>query len=436
MRPAWRVPAALLIASLGVTACTGSAPYGAKEPIHDSTRGDLGPAVLQVALDGDLIAGVTERETSPEADGLAVNAVVSGTNAFAIRFFQTAVGDSADNVVVGNYSLGTALLLAMAGTNGSTTDAFANLLGIDGVDPAELHPAVNAIDLILESRAGDGLDIRTANKIFVQQGLTLRDEFLDAAVGSYGAPVTAVDFLGSPAEVAATVNDWVSNQTDGFIDKLTDGYPQESRVVLANAMYLKAPWAVEFHRTEHPGRFTTSTGEVLEVEMMSHDEYLPVNNNTDVVAVELPYVGGNLGLVVIQPADLGEFEANLTADGLREITDGLEESGIHLTMPIWSTKTDLEALEHLHAIGLPDVYDFSTMIEGGQTGYSIESVSHVARIDVDETGTTAGAATDVVIEVSHGPTVEIDRPFFYLIRDRGSGAILFLGHVTDPTQTG
>jgi serpin B len=435
MRPAWRVPAALLIASLGVTACTGSAPYGAKEPAHNSA-GDLGPAVQQVALEGDLIAGVTERETSPGADGLAVNAVVSGTNAFAIRFFQTAVGDSADNVVVGNYSLGTALLLAMAGTNGSTTDAFANLLGIDGVDPAELHGAVNAIDLILESRAGEGLDIRTANKIFVQQGLALRDEFLDTAVGSYGAPVTAVDFLGSPAEVAATVNDWVSDQTDGFIDKLTDGYPVETVVVLANAMYLKAPWAVEFHRTEHPGRFTTSTGEVLEVEMMSHDEYLPVNNNTDVVAVELPYVGGNLGLVVIQPADLGEFEASLTADGLREITDGLEESGIHLTMPIWSTKTDLEALEHLHAMGLPDVYDFSTMIEGGQTGYFIESVSHVARIDVDETGTTAGAATDVVTLVSHGPTVEIDRPFFYLIRDRGSGAILFLGHVTDPTQTG
>jgi serpin B len=170
---------------------------------------------------------------------------------------------------------------------------------------------------------------------------------------------------------------------------------------------------------------------------MGHDEYLPINaDHEDFIAVELPYVGGNLSLVVIQPTDLADFEADLTAERLDEITDDLAESGIHLTMPIWSTKTKIEALDPLHAIGLPEVYDFGTMIEGGESGYWIDDVNHVARIDVDETGTTAGAATEVVIVASHGPTVIIDRPFFYLIRDRGSGAILFLGHVTDPSQTG
>ncbi|HEU5113275.1 MAG TPA: serpin family protein, partial [Acidimicrobiia bacterium] len=93
---------------------------------------------------------------------------------------------------------------------------------------------------------------------------------------------------------------------------------------------------------------------------------------------------------------------------------------------------NIEALDSLHEIGLPAGYDFSGMIEGGESGYFIDSISHVARIDVDETGTTAGAATDVAIAGSHGPTVPIDRPFFYFIRDRGSGAILFMGHVTDP----
>jgi serpin B len=113
----------------------------------------------------------------------------------------------------------------------------------------------------------------------------------------------------------------------------------------------------------------------------------------------------------------------------------LSESGIHLTMPIWSTKTNIEALDHLHEIGLPAEYDFGAMFEGGE-GAFIESVSHVARIDVDETGTTAAAATDVAIAMSHGPTVTLDRPFFYFIRDRGSNVILFMGHVTDPTQSG
>jgi serpin B len=421
-----------LVLSLVIAACATQGEGEVKEPPHSpDLRAQL------VALPGDQIANVTERETSPAADGKAVNGVVSGTNDFAVRFFKAAIAESTANAVVGNYSLSTALLLTMAGTGGDTTDAFADLLGVSEVDPAELHDAVNAIDLILESRADDGLDISSANRIFVQQGLPLRDEFLDIAVGSYGTPVTAVDFATAPDQVVEMVNQWVSEQTDGFIDKLASEYQPNTVVVLVNAMYLKARWAVEFHRLDQPLPFTTPSGEVVDVDAMGHDEYLPINTGQeDFVAVELPYVGGNLSLVVIQPADLAAFEANLTAQRLKEITDGLAESGIHLTMPIWSTKTNIEALVPLHTIGLPKTYDFSTMIEGGASGYWIDDVNHVARIDVDETGTTAGAATEVVIAMSHGPTVIIDRPFFYLIRDRGSGAILFLGHVTDPSQTG
>ena len=393
------------------------------------------PSPVQDGFAVELVADVTERNTSPGANGLAVNEVVAGTNEFAVSFFKTALGGSGENVVVGNYSLSTALLLTMAGTRGATTDAFGSLLGVGAVDPAELHPAVNAIDLILEGRAGDGLEISTANKLFVQNGLELRDEFLDTAVGSYGAPVAAVDFVGAPDGVVTAVNDWVSEETDGFIDELTKGYSPQTVVVLANATYLKASWAVPFYRLEEPGEFTKADGTVVATEFMGHDEFLPLNEGTDFVAVELPYVGGNLGLVVIQPNDLATFEAGLTAAQLGEITGGLSESGIHLTMPIWSTETKVEALEPLRALGLPTSYDFGGMFEGGDTGYFIDSVSHVARIDVDETGTTAGASTDVAIALSHGPTVEINRPFFYLIRDRGSDAILFMGHVTDPTQT-
>jgi serpin B len=396
----------------------------------DSSAGTA-PSIVRAGF--DVLANVTERETSPEADGSAVNAVVSGANDFALRFFKAAIGPPVGNAVVGNYSLSTALFLTMAGTGGETTDAFASMLGVESVDSPLLHPAVNALDLILEGRAADGLTLSTANKVFVQDQLQLRDEFLDIAVGSYGAPVAAVDFSGAPDEVTEAVNTWVSKQTEGFIDELTDGYPPETLVVLANAMYLKASWAVEFHPLDQPRPFTTIEGEAIEVEMMGHDEYLPLYMSETVTAVELPYRGGNLAMVVVLPtADLAGFEAGLDAEKLEEITGGLEESGIHLEMPIWSSQTNVEALDPLHQIGLPAEYDFSGMLNGGDAGYFIDSISHVARIDVDETGTTAGAATDVAIAASHGPTVSIDRPFFYFIRDRGSGAILFMGHVTDP----
>lgn len=416
----------LIVAACGFGGSTTVAPTSTA----DTASGNE-PEIVSAGI--DLFANVTERETSPQADGGAVNQVVAGTNEFAIRLFRAGVGTPTGNAVMGNYSLSTTLLLTMAGTGGATTDAFAEMLGVEDVDPAQLHPAVNAIDLILAGRAEDDLRLSTANKVFVQEGLQLEEAFLDTAVESYGAPVAGVDFLGSPDQVVETVNGWVSDQTEGFIEEVTDGYAPETVVVLANAMYLEASWAVQFHRMEQPGQFTTIDGEVVEVEMMGHDEYLPLNSSEDFIAVELPYAGGNLGLVVVVPTDLADFEAGLDARRLVDITDGLAESGIHLMMPIWSTKTTLEALDPLHEIGLPDQYDFSRMLQDGDTGYFIDSVSHVARIEVDETGTVAGAATDVAIAASHGPTVPVDRPFFYFIRDRGSGVILFMGHVTDPT---
>jgi len=416
---------------------TGATQVTVEEPPTTDAPGFVPstlPPPTQETFGVELVANVTERNRSPGANGDAVNDVVAGTNDFAIRFFKAAIGDGSDNVVIGNYSLGTALLLTMAGTRGVTNDEFGVLLGVDAVAPGELHAAVNAIDLILEGRAGHGLDISTANKLFVQDGLQLRNDFLDLAVGSYGAPVAAVDFVSAPDDVVSAVNGWVSEQTDGMIKELTTGYSPDTVIVLANATYMKASWAVQFQRRDKPGEFTTADGTVVLAELMAHDEYLPMNQGSDFVAVELPYVGGNLSLVIVQPDDLASFEADLSADHLRQITDGLKQSGIHLTLPIWSTETHIEALDPLLTIGLPATYDFGAMFEGGDNGYFIDSISHVARIDVDETGTSAAAATDVAIAGSHGPTVTINQPFFYFIRDRGSEAILFMGHVTDPTQ--
>ena len=386
---------------------------------------------------------MSERDTSPTASRQAIARVTEGTNDFAIEFFKT-VADPSENAVIGNYSLSTALLLAMAGTAGDTTTAFGRLLGVEDLDADELHPAVNAVDLALESRGGEGVRLSTANGLFVQDGLALRDEFLDTAVRDYGAPVRIVDFRRSGEAATAAVNEWVADETEGFIDRIADEFAEETVVVVANAMYLKASWAVVFERVKNPGTFTLADGTTVETEYMAHHDSLPLVRGSDFVAVELPYEGDELGLVIIQPADLAAFENKMSAGQLREIAKGLRNRDIDFRVPIWSTKTKQDALDPLHRLGLPRTFDFGTMVDPAELArfggdqLAIDEILHVARIEVDEKGTTAAAATSIgigVTSISEPEVVNIDSPFLYFIRDRDSGAILFIGHVADPTIT-
>ena len=169
---------------------------------------------------------------------------------------------------------------------------------------------------------------------------------------------------------------------------------------------------------------------------MHRIDFMPFLQNDDFTAVEVPYRGGELSLVVVQPADLDSFERTLTAGKIADIVAGFGSCEVYLKMPKWATTTRIEALEPLHLLGLPERFDFSNLLEPGQPPHVIGSVDHVARIEVDEKGTTAAAASVVGSAVESVPDycyMTIDSPFFYFIRDRATAAILFMGHLADPT---
>lgn len=411
--------AALALAAVGC----GSGSGGAAAPPGSSS------GVLSVRL-----ASLTERNRDPSADGVAVDGVAKGFNQFAIDSYLAAAASAApsENVLLGSYSLATALALTMAGTAGDTRSKLASLLHVPDVDSTTLDSAANALDLILESRTGDGVDLHTANRIFVRPGLPLVPEFLDTATGSYGASVAEADFAGSGDLVADAVNEWVADQTDGFIDELVESFNPTTVIALVNAVFLKAEWGVMF-RDIGTVDFQPHDGDMVAVPAFGHDDYLPQHSGGDFSAVEMPYKGGNLSMVVVMPNNIEDFESSLDLERLDFIIDGLREEGIHYALPKWAFEQSTDALALLEPLGLPvGEADFSAMFEGGQTGYFIDQIDHKARIQADETGTTAAAATEVAIAGSHGPTVTINRPFFYLIRDRGSKTILFVGRVMNP----
>jgi serpin B len=232
------------------------------------------------------------------------------------------------------------------------------------------------------------------------------------------------------------INRWAADRTNQRITELFPAGTIDSttRLVLANAISLDAKWKYLFDPGQTTsGKFQLADGSEVDVPTMHFDLYLPLTYSDEYAAVELLYGRGDLSMVLIRPTDLESFEAGMEVDTLQTIFDSISEQGIHLALPKFSFKshTGLDlALRQLGMVSAYDAADFSGMT--GTQDLSLQTVQHEAFIEVDEQGTQAHAATGAGMAVSHGPTIEFNRPFLFVIRDRATGAILFLGRVTDP----
>lgn len=423
-----------------VPADDGSPPSDGSTPSPGSTSGgDTSPPAEPDSVLPLRFGSVTERSVDGGADGRNTTAAVAGMNEFAVDLYRSVVASEGGNAVVGPYSAVFALSMIYSGARGTTAAEMADVLHATELEPAAWHEGINAYDLTLDARtAGSTTQWSSANKVWTAPGLTLRDEYLDVLTGDYGSPLAEFDFGSDPEGARRLINQWVADQTFELIPELwpPNSFSGQTQMVLVNAVAMDAPWEFPFDpaRTTDAA-FTTADGTVVKVPTMRYDEFLPSLWREDVQAVELPYGDGALSMVIIQPNDFPAFEAQLSVGSLDDVVDAIDDGGIHLTMPKWSARTHVQLNDTLAALGMPTAFsgaaDFSGMIQGG--GLYLDQVEHEAFVEVDEQGTRAAAATGGEMAASHGPTITIDRPFIYLIRDRGAGTILFIGRVIDPT---
>ena len=389
-----------------------------------------------------LFASMRERIVDTRADGRDVNTAIAGANDFTVKLFKAvAVQQAGRNVVTGPYTALFALGMAYGGANAKTAEEMASVLGATGLPGERWHAAINNYDLTLAARlAGSGVEWTAANKVWLQRGFTPSPAYLDLLAGRYGSALAEADFTSKPDAERQSINTWTKRQTKERIPELfpPDTIGAGTRLVLVNAVALDAPWNIPFDPAlTRPGPFRLADGLVVAVPMMSYNLFLPSGRGPDFTAVELPYKGGQLVMDLIVPTDLKRFEAELTATSLAERLALIKDGGIHLSVPKFSTRTHADLNDILKDMGMPSAFagaDFSG-ITGGPNGLFIESVQHEAFIAVDEDGTKAAAATGVAMALSHGPTVTVDRPFLYVIRDKAAGTILFMGRVMDPSKT-
>jgi serpin B len=396
------------------------------------------------------------RDTSPACSETELRQLVGDNNSFAFAMYHM-IKDKADNMFFSPYSISVALAMTYTGARNETESQMAAALHFNFAQD-KLHSLFNALDLELASRKssegnedGKYLKLNIANAIWAQEGYPFLQQFLDTLALNYGAGIWLVDFESDPEQARLTINDWVARQTENKImDLLARGNIDEfTRLVLANAIYFNAAWAIPFdEELTYDGDFYLMDDSTITVPMMIPQGGSGENNETYTAAtgpgyqaVELPYYGGEFSMLIVIP-DQGTFtafEQLLDYPLIEEIVNNLKDENIRLRMPKFGCESQFDLSKSLAEMGMPNAFnsqdaDFSGF-DGRVGQLYIGAVIHKSFISVDEAGTEAAAATAVVIFGVGLPDyreIIINRPFIYMIRDIKTGAILFLGRIKNP----
>jgi serpin B len=400
---------------------------------------------------GNVLKSDKPRDTAPQAGQTDLTTLVEGNSDFAFELYQ-ALKDEEGNLFYSPHSISLALAMTYAGARGETEQQMADTLHFL-LAQDDLHRAFNTLDIELASRGegaqgkdGEGFRLNIVNAIWGQKDYQFLTEFLDTLAENYGAGLRLLDFISAPEESRITINEWVSDQTE---ERINDLIPQGAinfltRLVLTNAIYFNAAWQYPFEESDtRDGTFYRLDGGEVTVPMMHQIEEFGYAEGDGYQVVELPYDGGELAMVILLPRldRFEDFESSLDSQQVAAMIPDLECRQVILTMPKFEFESEFSLKKTLAAMGMPvafsDGADFSGMTGGREL--LISDVIHKAFVSVDEAGTEAAAATAVIMRATALPIgepveVSLDRPFLFIIRDIGTGAVLFVGRVANPAE--
>jgi serpin B len=389
------------------------------------------------------------RETAPAVTSSDQSVLVSGNTDFALSLYQL-LSAKDGNLFYSPYSISEALAMTYGGARGETEKQMAAAMRFQ-LAQSQLHPAFNSLDILLAKRGegakakdGKGFRLNVVNAIWGQKDFKFTDSYLDLLAQNYGAGMRIVDYIKQSEPARQTINQWVSDQTEG---KIKDLLPQgsvtpDTRLVLTNAIYFNAAWANQFEKNmTQDGQFNLLNGSTITVPMMRQQESFRYGESAGYQAVELAYDGNELSMIILLPkADsFNDFEKSLTGAQLKTILDNMNYCEVKLSMPKFTVNSEFNLNQALSDLGMPLAFspseaDFSGM-DGNRDLY-ISDVIHKAFVSVDEAGTEAAAATGVIMKTTAMPLevkqMTIDHPFIYLIRDNPTGTVLFMGRVMNP----
>lgn len=360
---------------------------------------------------------------------------VSGINQAGWDFHRTLDGNAVSSPV----SLGAAFSLLRAGASEPTDTILDDIFGFPIGDGTHTGANSALTDLAGASDGRTTLDIN--NQLFVR--IEPLQPFVDTAAAQYGASLVPMSLDG--ADAAAEINSWTSDKTRGLVPKIVEpaDITVDTALVIVNTVYLDAKWRFPFEAAyTGPSSFRLDNSADVEADFMRMDDPASLRyvQQADYVAVELPYQDGDLAMWLIVPnavEGLESVEASLDATTIARFSEQASQGQVSLTVPKWEFA--LPPTDLLESWLCPEGLCQHAPLQGIHERGELQFALHGAKIIVDEDGTEAGAATAIGAAVTSAPVMDLmvtaDRPFAYVITHEPTGAIVFVGRVTDPTQS-
>jgi serine protease inhibitor len=434
--------------AIGASRCSDKGDTG-NEPVSDRAGSGAVPGDSHKGSDAADSKGVVRTVDDGSAPGTRRltsidDRMIQGNAAFAFALLRNTCGsEKKENVFVSPLSVSVALSMALNGAAGKTADEMAGVLGVSGVALDEINGSMAALETALEN-ADSAIALTVANSLWSRKGFALRPDFLQKNTEFYGAETASLDF--SDPGAPDVINAWVNKSTRGLIDKIVDSISRETMLYLINAIYFKGRWQAEFDPSLTLDRnFVLAGGGEKTVPMMNRSGSFRYGEDPALQVIRLPYGGGRMAMYVFLPRTgdgLGDLLRTFDERSLGEWAGKLRPREGDVSIPRFKIAYECGLAPALRAMGMPTAFDAGSANFSGMSDQElfISEVKHKAVVDVNEEGTEAAAVTSIEIKATsvEAPVDRFsfvaDRPFFFVIRDDATGALLFMGTLYDPAS--
>jgi len=363
-------------------------------------------------------------------------------NSFAFKMFREVSKEKGTNIFFSPFSLNIVLGMLYNGSSGNTRTEIAKVLDITNISLPEINEYYNCMLNILPE-IDPITDIVIANSIWYRYGLTVKNSFIETGKKYFNADVQALDFSNS--NTVNIINKWCVDNTKNRINEMVVNPTPNDRMFILNALYFKSKWEAgkKFDDTRTKlDDFTKTNGQKIKVNLMEQTNYLPYYSDQNLQCVELPYGNQAFSMIAILPSE--DMDVNQLIEALgnvkwENIVNGMRQQKVWLKLPQFKIECNISLYQPLMNLGMKKIFSdgFANISDASLW---VSNIIQKTFVEVNEDGTEASALSAVIVVGFAGqrraPDEPVrffaDRPFLFLIREKSTGVILFIGRIDEP----